>query len=70
MNAIAIPERELKPNTWYYGVRCACERLLALVEDCFAGRGDDHHVPAVPLAVHCECGAVTCAKLLQKFKTP
>jgi hypothetical protein len=70
MNAIAIPSRELKANTWYYGVRCACQRLVAIGEDSFAGRGDDHHVSAVPLTVQCECGAVTRAEVLQKFKTP
>ncbi|MBV8144008.1 MAG: hypothetical protein JO184_03290 [Gammaproteobacteria bacterium] len=70
MNAVAIPSHELKPNTWYYGVRCACGRLVALGEDSFAGRGDDHHISAVTLAVQCECGTVTSTKVLQKFKTP
>jgi hypothetical protein len=28
------PIHDLKPKTWYYGLRCACERLLALCEDC------------------------------------
>lgn len=69
MNAVVIPSDELKRNTWYYGVRCTCARLLALVEDCFAGKGDDQHVSAVPLAVHCECGAVMHARILHKFKT-
>ena len=69
MNALAIPTQELKANTWYYGVRCTCRRLLALVEDSFAGRGDDHHFSAVPLTVQCECGAITSAQVLHKFKT-
>ncbi len=70
MNAIAIPSHELKPKTWYYGVRCACARLLALSEDYFAGNGDDCHRSAVPLVVQCECGAVTHTQVLHKFKTP
>jgi hypothetical protein len=70
MNAVAIPSDELRPNTWYYGIRCRCARLLALAEDAFAGSGDDHHASVVPLVVQCECGAVTSSKLLSKFKTP
>jgi hypothetical protein len=70
MNAVVIPSHELKPNTWYYGIRCGCARLLALAEDAFAGRGDDHHPSDVALLVQCECGAVTSTKVLSKFKTP
>ncbi len=42
MTVIPIPPGDLKPHSWYYGVRCACARLLALAEDCFVGRGTDH----------------------------
>ena len=65
------PLQDLKAKTWYYGVRCACERLLAVCEDCFAGKGDEAvlHVP-LALAVECECGAVTEAPILHKFRTP
>jgi hypothetical protein len=70
MNAIAIPSEELKPKTWYYGIRCVCARVLALAEDTFAGRGEDQHVSAVPMSVQCECGALTHAKVLHKFRTP
>jgi hypothetical protein len=66
---VPIPAHELKRGTWYYGVRCACARLLPLAEDCFAGKGDDHHLSSVPMEVHCECGAVIRTELLQKFKT-
>jgi hypothetical protein len=61
---------DLKPKTWYYGLRCACERLLALCEDCFEGRGDELvlYVPVV-LAAECGCGAVTRAQVLYKFRT-
>ena len=65
------PLRSVKRKTWYYGMRCACARLLALCEDCFAGKGDEQvlHLPK-PLTVTCECGAVTEAHVLQKFKSP
>jgi hypothetical protein len=60
-----------KCNTWYYGVRCTCERFLALCEDCFAGKGNEDVLKTpTPLAVECECGAVTSARVLEKFKTP
>jgi hypothetical protein len=70
MTAVPIPPAELKPNIWYYGVRCVCARLPALVEDCFAGNGQAHHLSTVPVKIQCECGAVTHAQLLHKFKTP
>jgi hypothetical protein len=70
MTAIPIPDHELKGGTWYYGVRCDCARLLALAEDCFAGRGEDLHHSAVPFEVRCGCGAVTRAQHLHKFKAP
>jgi hypothetical protein len=70
MNAVAIPSDELKRETWYYGVRCSSDRVLALVEDSFAGRGDDKHLSAIPLLVRCECGTITNAHVLHKFKTP
>jgi hypothetical protein len=63
--------RDLKPKTWYYGVRCGCERLLAVCEDCFAGRfnGKPLQLPA-PVTVRCECGAITSTQILENFKTP
>jgi len=70
MTAVPIPLHELKGGTWYYGVRCACTRLLALVEDCFGGRGDDEHRSSEPFEIWCDCGRVTKTQNLQKFKTP
>ncbi len=70
MNAIAIPSDELKPNTWYYGARCGCARVLAVGEDTFGGDGDDQHVCAVPISVQCQCGVITHARVLHKFKAP
>ena len=70
MTAVPIPAHELKSKTWYYGVRCACARLLAVAEDTFAGKGDDPLSVAVPLEVQCDCGAITRTQLFQKFKTP
>jgi len=66
-----IPAHEIKCSTWYYGVQCACQRLLAMCEDCFAGKGDEHdlHLSA-PFTITCECGAVTETNVFQKFKTP
>ncbi len=69
MTAVPIPAHELKRDTWYYGVRCACARWLLLVEDHFAGKGDEHHLLVAPLEVPCECGALTRTMLLTKFKT-
>ena len=71
MVAIPIARDELKANTWYYGVHCACSRLHALCEDLFAGKGDEQHLDCSdPVEVSCECGAVTRADRLHKFKTP
>ncbi len=69
---LSIPViRDLKRATWYYGVRCACKRLLALCEDCFSGKGNEDRLPMPGMvAVKCECGSVTNTQLLQKFKTP
>ena len=71
MVAVPIPPHELKANTWYYGVRCVCDRLHALCEDLFAGKTDEKHLDcADPLEVTCECGAVMQAERLHRFKTP
>lgn len=70
MTAVPIPAHELKSDTWYYGVRCACERLLLLVEDYFQGKGNEQHLAVTALEVRCECGAVNRTLLLQKFRTP
>ena len=51
------PLEDPKRNTWYYGVRCECKRLLALCEDCFHGKTDDAVLPVpIPLTVQCPCG--------------
>ena len=68
MTVVPIPQQEIKPNTWYYGIQCVCTRWLVLAEDCFAGRGDES--AAVELSIPCECGEVMRAHLLHKFKTP
>lgn len=71
MVAVPIPPPELKGNTWYYGVRCACGRLQALCEDLFAGKTDERHLDcADPVQVVCACGRVLRADRLYKFKTP
>ena len=71
MVAIPIAPDTLKANTWYYGVRCACSRLHALCEDLFHGKGDEQHLNCSdPIEVACECGAVTRADRLHKFRTP
>jgi hypothetical protein len=65
------PLEDPKRNTWYYGVRCACERLLAVCEDRFQGKTDDAVLPVpISLTVQCPCGVATDAQVLQKFKTP
>ena len=46
MTAVPIPPHELKRNTWYYGVKCACARLLAIAEDCFQGSGHEDIISA------------------------
>jgi hypothetical protein len=71
MTLVPIPPHELKRNTWYYGVRCACNRLHALCEDLFAGKTDEQHLDCREACeVACECGAVTRASRLHRFKTP
>ena len=65
------PIRHPKPNTWYYGVRCACTRVLAVCEDLFAGKGVEDSLPApAGFRVECECGTVHYVARFQKFKTP
>lgn len=68
MVAVPIPAHELKRDTWYYGVRCACRRMHALCEDLFSGKTDEQHLDQ-PVEVACECGAVVRSTRLQKFKT-
>jgi hypothetical protein len=69
MTAVPIPTHQLKRNTWYYGVRCSCARLIALCEDLFEGKSDEAQLRfPVSLSVECECGAVTHVQRLQKFK--
>jgi len=59
----------LKPDTWYYGTRCPCARLLALCEDLLRGRGVEELLgPEGILAVRCECGRVSAVMRLHKFK--
>lgn len=65
------PIRHPKPNTWYYGVRCACSRVLVVCEDLFAGKGAEDFLQAPPgFHVQCECGTVNQVARFQKFKTP
>ena len=65
------PIHHPKPNTWYYGTRCACTRELAVCEDLFAGKGNEVFLQVPPgLAVECECGTVSHVVRLQKYKTP
>jgi len=71
MVLIPIPAHELKSDTWYFGVRCACARLHALCEDLFKGKTDEQYLSySDPVEVACPCGAVTRADRLQKFKLP
>lgn len=71
MVAVPIPAHELKSGTWYFGLRCACDRLHALCEDLFAGKGSELHLDYhEPIEVACECGAVARGNRLHKFKTP
>lgn len=69
MVALPIQPSELKGDTWYYGVHCACSRLHALCEDLFMGKTDEQHLDcADPVEVPCECGVVTHTARLHKFK--
>jgi len=57
-----------KPATWYYGVKCACRRLLLVCEDCFGGKGREERLEMPrTIEVKCDCGAVTNTQVLQKF---
>jgi hypothetical protein len=67
--AIPIPPEELKRDTWYYGVRCACSRMHALCEDLFSGKTDERYLDfSQAVEVACECGAVARERRLHKFK--
>ncbi len=71
MIVVPIPAREVKSNTWYYGVRCACTRMLALTQDLFHGKTHESEMYCSPaIAITCECGQVTRTDRLHKFKTP
>jgi hypothetical protein len=71
VTVIPIPAHEIKRSTWYYGVQCACQSLLAICEDCFAGKGDERVLQlSAPFTITCECGAVIATDVFQKFKTP
>lgn len=71
MTAAPIPPHKLKNDAWYYGIRCACARMHALCEDLFNGKTEEQYLYChVAIAVACECGAVTHADRMQKFKTP
>jgi hypothetical protein len=65
-----VPIDDPKPRTWYYGVRCACMRLVAVCEDLFSGKGDEDflQLPA-ELAVQCDCGAVSHVSHFERFRT-
>jgi hypothetical protein len=63
-----IAEHELRSNTWYYGVHCACTRHLPLQEDCLAGNGLDLLPLPEGYDVKCDCGAIFAPKWLKKFK--
>lgn len=68
---MVTPIAQPKPGTWYYGVRCACRRLVCLCEDLFAGRGDEELLQLTTLiAVRCECGRARQVRRLQRFRTP
>ncbi len=68
---VMTPLATLKGNAWYYGVQCACQRLLALCEDCFCGKTDDTVLPVpLPMSVRCPCGVISEVRVLQKFKAP
>jgi hypothetical protein len=65
-----FPKQSLKPNTWYYGVRCDCGQPIVLHQDTSNGYGNEFLDLTKPIPVQCECGAVSNAQRFQKFKTP
>ena len=65
------PIEDVKAGAWYYGIQCACARLLAVCEDHFGGKGTELTLPIhFNLAVRCGCGEVTSASVLKKFQLP
>lgn len=71
MTVVPIPAQELKSHAWYYGIHCTCKRVHVLCEDLFAGKTNNPQMPcSPPIAVACECGRVTYADRLDKFRTP
>ena len=70
MTLVPIPAQEVKRNTWYYGARCACMRMLVLCEDLFSGKTCESEMYCSPaVAIACECGKVTRTDRLFKFKS-
>ena len=69
MTTAPIPEHELKPGNWYYGALCECTRLNAVCEDLYNGKTEDQHLTlSPPISIRCECGKVTHADTLQKYR--
>jgi len=66
----AMPEQNLKRNTWYYGARCGCGLQIVVHEDFSQGYGDDFLELPKPIPVECHCGTVSHAQRFQKFRTP
>ena len=67
-----IRAKDLKPDTWYFGIACrACGEFLVVVEDWLELHRSGVSVLDLyrQIAVNCQCGAQTRTKHLQQFRT-
>jgi hypothetical protein len=59
----------LRSGVWYWSIHCACGREVLVTEDPTSGVGGDCVHLNKPVAVACECGALTLAWRFKKLKT-
>lgn len=64
-----IAATELRSRTWYWSMQCACGRGVVVNEDPTGGVGGDCVDLDQPVAVACECGALTLVRRFKKLKT-
>jgi hypothetical protein len=59
-------------DLWYFGLRCACGKWIAVAEDwvnLFCSEARELELQ-YPITVECECGTLISTQRLTRFKTP
>lgn len=59
----------LRSRSWYWSVDCACGRQVVVNEDPTGGVGGNCVDLDQPVAVACECGALTLVWRFKKLET-